>query len=386
MRRSILTVLLILMIGVGCGPKAPDVAPVDSALNLSAKGELIHFAPAQDMAAITSGMGLGWKTLNHRVSLWKIKPVTTKSAATLEAGMIGGNWSTGETAKDMPVIDYRYNLVSGKHAMRFLEIDVPIWIDAPNWTVDRDVEVDLHAHGMEGFENYVVVVNGLTINTDVPQVRMTYPANYDPANGYTPSAIGAAVSQCIADKKMVKFDATIKLVFGQADRRNMNRAIPVSRTATVLHVVLIGMNGGWVSNGAVSRTVDYPPPRLLLQPKHNEEITVYRDIAVHKPSEKVSAIFPAVRSFFFSFYRDEKTGDYLRDIKFALEKSAEQNRQGLIMLDVTGYASNAGVLTYETLKNHFEIEFMLIGAPVEAKTGHVEQEFPVGTTTIPLTP
>ncbi len=339
-------------------------------------------------AVVTSGMGLSWKWLNHRISLWGVYPRQDACPdfgdIELAAEFVGGNWSTGQTLTDTPSVDYRYTIVDGDKSMAFLPLRATLWLAAPEDEAEAALEIPLAEKGMDGYESYLVLLNGLELSTDVPQYDPEYPADYDPALGYTSRGIGAGVGDLNVDGQTATFTAWARFDHGPADRDDMNRAMARARTKAVVHVLIVGMNGGAATMTDHGYDLIYDPPSLLFQSKYEHAPEDMRRVEIDGDAGYEKS-FIALQSFNFDIFGSTHNGDYIRDFSVQALMTDYDPGSGKALVDLDGYASNASLLTYEQMENSFCARVALIQIPGgAAESGHIESEFETGETLLPL--
>ena len=345
---------------------------------------------ACDRAVVTSGFGLRWKRVNHRLSLWSIAPETAGCPQTvpddvaLSVGMIGGPWSTGRVATDAPSAAYEYFATTTGGAAAFAFVDVPITIDAPNDTGNGETRIAAADVGLADRETYVAVLAGLTLNTAVSQVDPDYPADYDPAYGYTSRGIGAGIEEPVIEDGAIRVSAWARFEHGPADRSDMNEAMAHARTEAVVHVLLIGVDGGAAATVDHAYRIDYRPPWPLFQPEYDHAPLDLRRTSVDG-APGLPVALAALRSFDFRLFGSVEEGDYMREFAVAARILSYDAETGRAELDVEGYASNVGLLTYETMENDFTAGVALIQLPGgSAVPGVLSAEFETGETVLDL--
>ncbi len=342
-------------------------------------------------AVVPSGLGLRWELVNHRISLWEVVPVRDSCPAAvpgdvmLSAGSIGGPWSTGQVAADTPSVSFDYFAVDSG-ASAFAAVSVPVTIDAPSPTGSTSGAVLLAEHGLEGYGRYAALLSGLTLTTDVPQGDPLYPPEYDPSYGYTSRGIGAGVAGLAVEGDMARFTVWVRFEHGPADRPDMNEAMKHARTGAVVHVLLVGLNGGAVTEKNKAYTLEYPPPPLLFAPEYDhapEELQRMEIPGV--PGLPVAAV--GLSSFDFRLFGPVAEGDYMREFSVSARLLSSDPATGRAVLDVDGFASNVGLLTYEIMENEFSAGIVLLQLPAgTSEPGRLHEAFETGETLLPLAP
>lgn len=403
--KALVSLLLTLAIAAGYGcivtqydqnlPEVEQTAPVSAgeqpAANApAAPSDVYAAASACPRAVVTSGLGLAWEKLNHRISLWRIYPDqaacpnAVPQNVPLQAGYVGGNWSTGQTASDTPLLRYRYFAVDAPEAVEFYALSVELFLDAPEDEAEKEVVLNLGEVGLAGKAAYTVLLSGLELRTDVKQVDPAYPPEYEPAMGYTSRGIGAAVRNLTIEEDVARFNVWARFELGKADRPRMNQAIEHARTRAVVHVLVAGLSAGAVTTAKHEYYLIYDPPWLMFQKPYNHTGPVQRHLEIQgEPGYPVA--FCGLRSFDFRLFGSVKKGDYLRELSVQARLLSYDRAGGKAVLDVDGYASNASLLTYETMENKFTAELALVQLPSgSAEPGDLRQPFATGEATLNL--
>lgn len=131
------------------------------------------------------------------------------------------------------------------------------------------VLVDLVTAGLAAAPEIVVVLEGVEIETDVPQAP-GYPREWDPRDGYAVRGLGASVAIDSRDGTDLRLAVRGRLVLGPGGETDMDRAARVARTEVVIHYAVVGLpTGATVESvtssgpcppgvGQVSVTIDGP--------------------------------------------------------------------------------------------------------------------------------
>jgi hypothetical protein len=341
-------------------------------------------------AVVTSGLGLAWKWLNHRISLWQVAPNWNDcpteyfNGAELQAGYVGGNWSTGQTATDAPAVEYRYFAVDGEGSAAFCSVEVELYIQTPADYAEGTVEIALDQCGLEGYDDYAAFINGLLFATDIEQLDPDYPTNYDPALGYTSRGIGAAVEKVEVREDSAKITVSARFELGPADRGDMNEAIEHARTKATVTLLLVGLREAAVTTVERGYELTYDPPRPLFQQKYDHATPEQRRVKI-EGDPGFSTAFLGVEGFNLALFGSVEKGDYIRELSVQAELLSYDTATGAAVVDLDGYASNASLLTYEIMETDFEARLALVQLPGgKAEAGQVKRQFEVGQTTIPL--
>lgn len=350
-------------------------------------------------AVVTSGFGYAWQKVNHRISWMKIEPVDSvceapvDASARLEAGFIGGNWSTGETMTDTPVLSYAYQAVSAPGTLGFHEGSIDFVLEAPANELEQQVSIDLKEFHLGGFDDYLVLINGIELDTRVDEQQEGYPEDYDPYNGYTSRGLGAKLSIDESTDDGLSFTAWLRFDHGPSDRKVMNEALPYVRTSGRLHYLVVGVEGGEIKIAAVDYRLQYDKPDVLTDVtlEHAEEEQRQVRIQLSGDANPILLGWSG-----FDFRLDEEgtaddegggpIGYYMREISLAASIADFDAESRSLLVDLDGYASNStGILVYYPFDNHFIGEAAVISAAgIASKEKSLEEEFETGELTLPL--
>ena len=338
---------------------------------------------------VTTGLGLAWKRLNHRISYWDVHPQNNNCPDSmtqqtyLHAGYVGGNWSTGQTASDVPIVKYNYFSVDCGPYAAFYPVAVEMEISGPDYRTRKTVTVSLKEAGIEGFDSYEVFLSGLTLDTDIPQTDPFYPGNYTPDMGYTARGIGAGVERLVVKGATLNFTAWARFELGQADRPGMNDAIPYAKTKAKVHALIMGYKGN-IAYTEHGYAVNYGSPLPLMQPDYPHVNSQMRR-AYLRGEPGFENNFLALQSFNFRLFGSVENGDYIREISVRTSLLSYDEKTGLAQADVDGFASNASLLTYETMESDFDAELALVQLPGGVSLeGALETQFDTGKTRLLL--
>jgi hypothetical protein len=384
-RTDFLSLVIALVLAVTAGVVLTNCDDDDD----DASDELV-LSDACPRGIVTAGMGLRWQRVNHRMSLWRMAPFTgtcpqvVPDDAFLSAAYVGGPWSTGQTATDTPTASYRYWSVDAPGMVGFAQKSVTITIDAPDDSATADAAIDLAETDMEGFDDYAILLAGLELTTDVPQVDPAYPVNYDPQHGYTSRGIGAGVMWLDVSGGVARFSAWARFAHGEADRPPMNQAIPRARTQATVHALLVGVNRGAITETAHGYFLEYDDPRLLLAPDYDHAPAALRALTIDgEPGFDVA--FAGLTAFDFDLFGSVEKGDYIREFSVDVKLTGYDAETGIAQFDVDGFASNIGLLTYERMENDFSADVALIQVPAgTAQQRTIKEPFATGETLLGL--
>jgi hypothetical protein len=364
MRRLFVIVALVVL---GCGnaeaPEAPTPDP-----------------DATPCALITTGLGLRWEKLNHRVSWMRLAPVEDGCdvGAVLDAAFIGGDFSTGEVMTDTPVLYYAGTELAAPGIIGVFTGSESLSITAPIEDAHTSVSLDFSEAHLSGFDEYVVLIDGFDLRTDVPQFEQ-YPDNgYDPAHGYTTRGHGVEVSEPDVGDEGLSFVIRFRAAWGPSDRDDMNAALAHATVLGEVHYKVLGITGGAVTTVENAYRLEYEPPVPLeeqtIAPAATEDIQVTAAVESDLP-----VLIPGWRSFDLRLDPDGDAdpdgggpiGYYLRG--WSVEARVVEHAGETATLAISGYASNAsGFIAYYPLIVDFQAEVALIQLPAPASASPVE--------------
>lgn len=208
--------------------------------------------PTEPFVLLT-GWNYEWEQLSHRVSTLRVGVADDTS---LSLGLVGGDWSTGATFTDTPYYRVRYQRVTATGLRVFRGTATLLVGPEPSGTTT----LELDAAGLPEGYALSAVINGFSLDTDVPQ-GADYPADYDPAYGYTSNGFGFFLGDVerVGDTLRVPVQANVR--WGPQDRADMNAAIPYAVTEVTVNVVVLA--GPFEpETSSASKTLDLPwdPP------------------------------------------------------------------------------------------------------------------------------
>jgi hypothetical protein len=197
---------------------------------------------------------------------------------------------------------------------------------------------DLALAGMADAPAIAVVLDGLELRTDVAQT-ITYPGDYNPADGYSTRGIGAAIANVMRQGTDLHFDVSARFALGRRDRDAMNRAVVVANTRAVVHFLVIA-----IESEPARATIAYRQDNL----GHGDRV-----LAVCRPDPSVTMLridgaplanaAPALTSFSLRLFPDEDgIGDDVRELSIRIDHFAYDPPSGDATMNVEGYATNEG--------------------------------------------
>ena len=369
-----------------CCSSAEDNTPPDS--------EACHGA------VVSSGFGFSWEKVNHRISLMKVEPrgwqcmSPVEQQAELATAFIGGDWSTGEAMTDVPTLTYNYQIASATDNLGFVSGSLDFDLAAPENQLQQTITVNLAQEHLTGFDEYVVLLNGLELDTRVDDQPDGYPDDYNPAHGYTSRGIGANLSILENTGSELRINALLRFDHGPSDRHDMNATMSYIRTKGRLHYLVVGVEQGSVETASVDYRLQYEKPELFDDVYLEPATEAQRQVSLSMPGD-FDTLLVGWTSFNFNLDEDGLSdpdtgaaiGYYLRDISIQASIVEYDAQSGNLLLDLNGYASNAsGFMSNYAFDNHFTGRAVAIGAggvTVQRKT--LEKTFDTGELLLPLT-
>jgi hypothetical protein len=317
--------------------------------------------PASDLAdaepevdTIWSGWNHTWSALSHRVS---VVAVRAGSGETAESGILGGDWSTGESWSDD--VGYRIHQQDIETSQLTINQGQTELMVGPDGTVSG-------LSGIEGSPD-LVVLQGFEINTDVPQ-SADYPDDYDPALGYTSRGFGMSVT--LVDGQV---EATADVRWGPRDRSDVNGALPHAQTGVTVY---------WATISGVSETerVTYSATQGLAHEPPNS------------PQEGMSEPLPwsghgisAISAFDLSLYdtNGDAGGDYLRSFGAEIAPAGD----GSAPAEVAGEILTTSFIELGEMSMDVTVDalWLPLDPDLNQVRGHtIEGIHPIGSHTVPL--
>ena len=220
-------------------------------------------------------------------------------------------------------------------------------------------------------------LNVFAIDTHVEQ-DAGYPADYDPALGYTSNGFGFMLGEPTSSGGTLSVDVTATVRWAPQDREDMNAAIPLARTGVSADVLFVCFKGdstiGGVGSGA---EYEWDPP-YSDQPPMNAAITVEGE-----NPDGVAGVSGFDLGAEFTNNDGSAAGDYLRS--FGVELTGQDDGKGTWNGDVTTQITNSSAIAYGDLTASSSADVVRIGvrgATSEATT--LEGTHDVGETTLTL--
>lgn len=201
--------------------------------------------------SVLLGWQFDWTQLSHRVAY---VDVDMPDDGSVEMGMIGGDYSTGDEFSD--TVLYRANtlaVTSSRAAFASAEVTLEIEpaSEGSGFTAAGAVSFDGEAVG--DWPDYTAFVSGFTLDTDLEEQGEGYSDEYDPALGYTSLGFGVWLDEVEVGDSSYEVPVTVRFAHGPSGeedvpgitegREAMDASIPHARTAVRVRVTLVGYKG-----------------------------------------------------------------------------------------------------------------------------------------------
>lgn len=203
-------------------------------------------------AVLWQGYRYDWEDLSHRVAYLRsaVADPDESGSFTGRIGIIGGDWSTGGFANDVPHWTMSWADVRTDH-IAVAEASATFAM-GPDGLANQAVTIDLEALGLADWPHHTVALQGVTFDTDVPADEGADP-DYDTSHGWTPQRMGAGVTGVTVDGSTMTVDAWMDYKAGVLDRPAMNASVPYANVAGQLDLVVIGYRrDGVLTEGQLS--------------------------------------------------------------------------------------------------------------------------------------
>lgn len=323
----------------------------------------------------------------------------------LDVDFIGGDFSTGESASDTPMLRFGYQRVNGKAARaRAARVSIDATV-GPEGRVEGQETFSREALGLRGFDDVIAIIDGIAFDTNVAQPD-SYPDDYDPAHGYTMRGFGAGVEVDSAEGDDIVVDW--HLVFDAAnspDRASHNRAVAHARVGGTLDILLLGTDAP-VTRESHAYSQSHPDPEPLSDevPPHPDEET--QRFTVTGAAGKPLGIY-GLGSFEFGLTiagtcdncsvvdscgedgfctnAGPEPGEYLREIAVAVTLDTYDEDSGEAVFLVDGYLSGASTfIANYAMEYNFTADVVWAQIPVDVEAQRLEETFETGSATFDL--
>ncbi len=313
---------------------------------------------AQELRPIPlwGGFDYAWERLSHRISFFRstVGPASPDGSFTVEQGLIGGPWSLSSALPE--VVNYRtpwWWVQSSSLSAYRASVDLEI---GATGLVQQDISLSLDAIGLDPSEVVTVALGGLSLNMDVPQ-GPDFPADYDPAEGWTPQVFGAGVENIVHEAGSVSFSLWLQFQAGPLDREDMNEALEFLTIQASLTYLVLGAEGAY-SEAVIEASSWYPidPPNSEIPPMDLAQRT-----ALISGVEGLPLAVPLIRSWQFTLNRElAGEGRYLRALAMAIEDFEYEPSSGEARLVLDAYCSHSSAIEEGELQVEFKADVGLL--------------------------
>jgi len=220
----------------------------------------------------------------------------------------------------------------------------------------RDVVISLDSVGLEEAEVVTVALAGLRWDMDVPQ-QPDFPAEYDPAEGWTPQAFGAGIDAISLENGNLSFSLWLQFRAGPLDREDMNEALDSLSIAGALSYVVLSADGAY-SEERIEAAAWYPidPPNSDIP-----EIEEAQRVAVISGTPGLPVGVPLIRSWQFVLNRElDEEGRYLRALSMAVDSFDYSVDSGEARVQLDAYCSHSSVIEEGELQVEFTADVGLL--------------------------
>ena len=331
--------VLLPLLALGCSSKSDTGEPI-----------------AGESHTVWAGWNHQWGLLSHRISLVRVKAGEDGSA---ESGILGGDWSTGESWSDDVNVRVHQQSVTTS-ALEFTSGEVSI-------TVGPEGEATVPIPDAAG--DYVVL-QGFEIDTDLPLIDNPEGEipDYEPRLGFTSRGFGMAINPAESG-----WEATATVRWGPRDRADMNAAIPLAQTAVTIYWTAI--TG---SPEVVPVTIEGMQP-LAHSPPNSPQTGYTEDLALSGHG------FIALRSFFLGVDDVDggDGGDYLRSFGVELAPSPDGRPPETIAAEIL----NTSVIELAEMQMTYRADAMWVELDPDTSvvTGEtVSDNHPIGRHILPV--
>ncbi len=384
--RSYLLCLSLLWVAQGC-----DRDATASSISPAENQEVVYYAAGCEHFTVPQGFELHWEWFNHRISYLKMRPAERRKCQpdSLEAGFIGGSFSTGLYFEDTPHISYRYQPVQSSSPDQMAASRVTLTMDiGPSGVARGSRELPREALALERYDQVIALIEGVSFHTGVEQAD-DYPKNYNPANGYTMRGIGAETRVSALTPEHIELEYSLRFETGIAPdwRPKMNKALDHARVRGHLDVLLVGINDAPIHRNKVSYGVSYPEPTFGnrdQEPPDGDTITSTIDGRAGSASGFVGlnqwgfdmefpmecdedSDCPGGETCELDRSRCTKTqgplGDYIKTLQVSVKQTDYDPQSGQATVELVGYASNTSSgIVFAPLEYKFNSEMVWVQA------------------------
>lgn len=348
----------------------------------------------------TQEFGLGWEGLNHRISLWDVRPTEGCISEALEVGSIGGDFSTGATLTDTPRVRYVHrDIWSSPQRMGARPVTLEGMV-GPSGRFEATETFTTDELDLEGYERFTAVIRGLRYTTDTDYTEdVPESVDYDQRYGWTMSGLGAGVEvEPSGDEVAVTW--WLDFGYGAApDRPRHNEALPYAQVAGALDIVVIGVNDAPIHEGSTEYGFfeERQAPGMEREIPHapdEDQLTEVQGEPLPGPG------FVGLRSFRHDFRIDGTCstdsdchdgvtcdggtcaltpGEYVREISVGVSLDSYDPTTGDATVRYDGYGSTATpIIWFHDLDFHTVGEWVWVQEGVPSEPSAIDQTFETG--------
>lgn len=350
--RSLLPLLLVPLLGCPSGEPGRDI---DRSCALT--GGPIE----SDWIPLFSGHSYDWLYLSHRIAYLRagVGHTDEDGAFSAPVGLIGGDWSTGESASDFPWFGVQHRRVRAPGLRAWVgTVETVIPADG---RADEAITVDLAAAGLADSANVAVAVQGLCFDSALAPAG-GYGGAYRTELGWTPRGFGVGVDSGEREGDSLPVSAAFHFQAGALDRPVMNGAVPFAQVRAVLSFIVLGWDEGFLTTAEHETRAFYmaqgesytETPRL---PEADRTLQI--DGAPDWPIAT-----PLLRSWDFELNRahdPDRAGRYLRGWHAQVEGFEYEGGIGTVLLD--GWLSHSSAFQEGDLEIEFKADIGLLQLP-----------------------
>lgn len=405
MNRTLLTALFIVLAAISSGCDREAIAA------RNADVDRVHAVKwsAEDCGeelVVPHAFTMGWTRFNHRLSRWGIGlDAEACTARHVEVTHVGGVFSKNPFVDDTPTVEFSYQRVRIADDLAFARVTVDDVINADG-VVDGEVRFAASEIGLDGFERYTALIEGVHYDTGIEQLD-EYPSLYNPSRGYTTRGIGAGVDVRREGDELVLSYSAMFMPGRTPERLFMNWAIPYARIGAGIEAIIVASNGVPVSRGSVDFVVEHDRPPLLEDVRLPAAAEEMRTVSIAgRPSEPRG--FWGLQKFSFDLDFDDaceedddcsvgscdeghcnigigKLGEYIREFSVGVRMKDFDPVTGRGRFLVDGYTSNASsFISYYPLRYEFGGQFAWVQAAGESSEHELASDFETGSTRFAL--
>jgi hypothetical protein len=407
--RTLLLLLTVVALASGC-----DRTATASSISPAESEEVVYYAAGCENFTVPQGFELHWEWFNHRISYMKMRPAERRKCQPkhLEAGFVGGSFSTGAYFEDTPHVSYLYQPVNSETPDKMAASRVTLTVDiGPDGKVEGTQSLSRSRIALDGYDEVIALIEGVSFHTGVEQ-NAGYPTKYNPANGYTMRGIGAETRISALTPEDIDLEYMLRFETGIAPdwRPNMNEARRHAVVRGHLDVLLVGLNDTPVHRQKVAYDVAYPEPTFgnrTQTPPSGDMIQFTVDGDQNEPSG-FAGLSRWNFDMEFPIDCDENSdcpggetciedegrctkkqgplGDYIKTLQVSVKQTDFDPQNGRAQFEAVGYASNSSAgIVFAPLEYDFDAEFVWAQADGAAQRREiVRNRFNTGETSIVL--